>query len=184
MTSHVYVIAGPNGAGKTTFAREFLPNYAHCPNFLNADLIAADLSPLAPESAAMAAGRRMLEQIEHLAARRDDFGLEITLAGRVHLKLIRNLKLSGYEVRFFYLWLPSVELALSRVRERVSRGGHDIPEYIVRRRFDFWSRYRFVADRWMFFDNSEQLPFVIASEVIGTMRVADEKLYSIAMESL
>ena len=55
----VIVIAGPNGAGKTTFAREFLPNEAACPVFVNADLIAAGLAPFAPETATVQAGRLM-----------------------------------------------------------------------------------------------------------------------------
>lgn len=59
----VIVIAGPNGAGKSTFAREFLPNEAACPVFVNADLIAAGLSPFAPEKAAIRAGRLMLEEL-------------------------------------------------------------------------------------------------------------------------
>ena len=113
MSGNVYVIAGPNGAGKTTFAREFLPNYAHCPNFVNADLIAAQLSPKAPERVAILAGRQMLEEIEAFAEQGADFGFETTLAGRGHLNLIRDLKRRGYEVHFFYLWLPSVELAIS-----------------------------------------------------------------------
>lgn len=66
----VIIIAGPNGAGKTTFAREFLPNEAGCPIFVNADLIAAGLSPFAPEIAAVQAGRLMLrEMARHFAAR-------------------------------------------------------------------------------------------------------------------
>ena len=59
----VIIIAGPNGAGKTTFAREFLPNEAGCPVFVNADLIAAGPAPFAPETAAVQAG----EEIEVFA---------------------------------------------------------------------------------------------------------------------
>lgn len=158
MSRSVYIIAGPNGAGKTTFAREFLPNYADCPNFVNADMIADRLSPRAPESAAIAAGRLMLEEIATLAEQRADFGFETTLAGRGHLNLIRELKRQGYEVHIYYLWLPSVELAISRVRERVLRGGHDIPIAVIQRRFErsfrnFWNHYRLIANSWMLFDN-------------------------------
>src|SRR6266478_5622351 len=122
----VYIIGGPNGAGKTTFAREFLPNYAECRNFVNADLIAQGVSPFSPESAAIRAGRLMLEEMGLHMKRRDDFGFETTLAGRGYLRLIRQLKKRGYEVQLFYLWVPSVDLALSRIRERVARGGHDV----------------------------------------------------------
>ena len=128
MNPNAYIIAGPNGAGKTTFAREFLPNYANCKIFVNADMIAQGMSPFAPESAAFRAGRLMLEEIEFQAVRGNDFGLETTLAGKGHLHVVRGLKKRGYQVHIFYLWVPSAELALSRVRERVLRGGHDVPE--------------------------------------------------------
>ena len=132
----VYIIAGPNGAGKTTFAREFLPNYADCKNFVNADLIAQGVSPFSPEAAAFRAGRLMLEEIDLYAKRGDSFGFETTLSGRSYLNLIRRLKRREYEVHVFYVWVPSVELALLRIRGRVSLGGHDVPAADVRRRFD------------------------------------------------
>jgi len=91
MNPNVYIIAGPNGAGKTTFARKFLPDYADCRNFINADLIAQGMSPFAPESAAFRAGRLMLNEIEFQASRGADFGFETTLSGRGHLKSIRGL---------------------------------------------------------------------------------------------
>jgi len=124
----LYIIAGPNGAGKTTFAGEFLPNYADCKNFVNADLIAQGMAPFSPETAALRAGRTMLEKIRSFAERRVSFAFETTLSGRSHLTLLRKLKAEGYDIHFFFLWLKSVDLALSRVRERVSRGGHDVPE--------------------------------------------------------
>ena len=73
-------LIGPNGAGKTTFAREFLPNEAGCPVFINADLIAAGLSPFAPEAAAIQAGRLMLQAIGHHVRRGESFAFETTLS--------------------------------------------------------------------------------------------------------
>lgn len=78
----VYVIAGPNGAGKTTFASEFLPSFVQCREFLNADLIAAGLSPFASETQNVRAGRLLLERIRELAEERADFGFETTLLTR------------------------------------------------------------------------------------------------------
>ena len=106
----LYIIAGPNGAGKTTFAREFLPNYAGCNNFVNADLIAQGMAPFSPESAAMRAGRTMLEEIRSFAKRRVSFAFETTLSGRSHLTLLRKLKAEGYDIHFFFLWLKSADL--------------------------------------------------------------------------
>jgi len=82
MSAALYIIAGPNGAGKTSFAREFLPYYADCKNFINADLIALGVSPFSPEAAAFRAGRLMLEEINRYVERGEDFGFETTLAGR------------------------------------------------------------------------------------------------------
>lgn len=113
MSPSVYIIAGPNGAGKRTFAREFLPTYAECKNFINADLIAQGVSPFSPETVAFRGGRLMLEEIELYARRGESFGFETTLSGRSYLSLIRRLKKRRYEVHFFFLWVPTVYLALN-----------------------------------------------------------------------
>ena len=95
-TPSLYVVAGPNGAGKTTFARTFLPEYAQCREFVNADLIASGLSPFSPDAAALQAGRLLLEQIRLLASRRSDFGFETTLSGVTYVSLFQKLKAEGY----------------------------------------------------------------------------------------
>ena len=85
-----YIIAGPNGAGKTTFARSFLPDDAGCTTFINADLIAAGLSPFRPEAAALQAMRLMVEAMRECVAANRDFAIETTLAGRTYAGLIRS----------------------------------------------------------------------------------------------
>ena len=162
----IVVIAGPNGAGKTTFARAFLPHEAQCPHFINADLIAAGLSPFAPEAAAIKAGRLMLIEIASYAARRESFGFETTLSGLGYLRHIRAWKASGYHVSLFFLGLPSVDLAIARVAERVRQGGHDIPENVIRRRFEaglrnFEQHYRTAVDAWALYDNAGDEPVLI-----------------------
>lgn len=116
------VIAGPNGAGKSTFAREFLPNEAGCPAFVNADLIAAGLSPFAPEKAAIRAGRLMLEEIHRHAATGKSFAFETTLSGRGYAHLIPAWQAAGYAVHLVFLRLPTAELAIERVAVRVAQG--------------------------------------------------------------
>ena len=128
----LYVIAGPNGAGKTTFAKEFLPHYAKCENFVNADLIAQGLSPFSPAAAGIKAGRLLLKQIHEFAEQRADFAFETTLAGKTYVRFLRRLKQQGYVIHLFFLWIPTVEVALARIADRVRRGGHEIPEKVVR----------------------------------------------------
>ena len=99
----VYIIAGPNGAGKTTFASEFLPNFARCRQFLNADLIAAGLSPFAPETQNIRASRLLLERMDELIRERADFGFETTLSGRGYVKLLKEMRSNGYRVVLFFL---------------------------------------------------------------------------------
>lgn len=162
------LIAGPNGAGKTTFAREYLPNDARVLNFVNADLIASGLSPLRPELAAVAAARLMLEEIERLVARREDFAWESTLSGLAHVNRLQTMKQLGYHVEIIYLRLASPRLALRRIGARVRQGGHDVPKADVLRRFsrsweNFQARYCPMADSWAVYDNSSRPPKLVES---------------------
>lgn len=155
----IIIIAGPNGAGKTTFAREFLPNEAGCPIFVNADLIAEGLSPFAPERVAMQAGRLMLEQIRLHVRRGESFAFETTLAARHFGRLIPHWQANGYRVKLIFLRLPTVGVAIDRVAARVAQGGHAIPEGVIRRRFiagwrNFSTLYRSLVDVWQLYDNS------------------------------
>jgi predicted ABC-type ATPase len=134
MTKKIIIIAGPNGAGKTTFARSFLPAEAQCNRFINADLIAAGLSPFAPEAAALRAGRLMLEEITSCVRRGENFAFETTLSGRAYRSHIKQWREQGYHVSLFFLSLPNAEAAIARVAARVRQGGHDIPEVVIRRR--------------------------------------------------
>lgn len=178
----LYVIAGPNGAGKTTFARKFLPKYANCRNFVNADLIAAGMSPFSPETAAVRAGRLMLEEIRYFSDRRASFAFETTLSGRSNLALIQKLRVDGYKIHLFFLMVSSVEVALSRIKERVLKGGHDVPEVVVRRRFDrsfrnFLRAYSDAADSWYLLDNTSTTPATVAFKEGEKLRIIDERTY-------
>ena len=164
------IIAGPNGSGKTTFAREFLPVEGNCPTFINADLIAQGLSPFQPETMAVEASRLMLERVRQMVAKREEFAVETTLAGRAYLRMIREWKELGYQVELMFLQLPSAELAVERVRQRVAQGGHNIPERDIRRRFErgianFNQLYRSAVDAWQVFDASQWPPVLIDNGV-------------------
>ena len=164
----IITIAGPNGAGKTTFAREFLPREADCLTFINADLIAQGLSPFRPEEAAVRAARLMLEMIADCVRREESFAIETTLSGRIYARMIREWRQAGYQVALFFLQLPSEDLAVARVAERVAQGGHDIPEPVIRRRFhagiaNFHALYKPLVDGWKHYDNSGEIPILINS---------------------
>ena len=159
---NIYVIAGPNGSGKTTFAMMFLPEYAKCPNFVNADLIAQGLAPFGPRAAAIKAGKLVLQQIREYAARGIDFSFETTLSGKSYVSLLTDLKAKGYSLHLFFLWIPTPELAIARIKERVAEGGHYVPAEDVRRRFvrgisNFSALYEPLFDSWMLFDNSNNI---------------------------
>lgn len=124
----ILIIAGPNGAGKTTFAQEFLLREADCPEFINADLIAQGLSPFKPEKAAFEAGKIMLREIQRRVAKKQEFAFETTLSGRNYARHIPRWRKRGYHVKLLFLSLPSADVAVTRVRMRVARGGHDVPE--------------------------------------------------------
>lgn len=178
----IYIIAGPNGSGKTTFVQHFLPYYADCINFVNADLIASGLSPFSPEVAAIKAGKLMLEEINTFRKRRVDFAFETTLSGKTYMKLLKEMKAGGYEIHTYFLWLRTIDLALKRVAERVAMGGHDVPTDTIRRRFDrglhnLFNLYRPFADSWAIFDNSELAPVVIAKETAGVLTVINGKMF-------
>jgi len=130
-----WIIAGPNGAGKTTFALEYLPTVAKCERFINADLIAAGLSPLEPSRQLAAASRLFLAEIEECIRNEENFSFETTLSGRSYLKLVRRLKTLGWRIELIYLALPDVEMSRLRVAERVAHGGHNIPTEDIVRRF-------------------------------------------------
>ncbi len=145
---NIIIIAGPNGAGKTTFAQ--------------------GLSPFRPEAAAVRAGRIMLELIADCVRRGESFAIETTLSGRSYARMVPGWKKAGYRVALFFLELPSVELAIGRVADRVAQGGHDIPEVVIRRRFtagkqNFLQLYKPLADAWRHYDNAGDKPVLLAS---------------------
>lgn len=177
----IYLISGPNGAGKTTFAKEFLPA-AHVIEFLNADLLAAGLSPLHPSAMAVRSARLILGRWRELLAISRDFAFESTLSGRTYASMLEEAKKAGYRIRLAYLWLPHVRLSLQRVRQRYLKGGHDVPARDVRRRFvpslaNFFRRYLPLADEALLFDAAAHPPRLIARWAGGKKEVIDQYKY-------
>ncbi len=157
----IYILAGPNGAGKTTFAKEYIPNIGILEQFVNADLIAAGLSPFDPDKEAIQASKLMLKQIDKLVEQRKSFCIETTLSGRAYLSKIKEWQKLGYRVNLIFLSLPDAEMAISRVAYRVKQGGHNIPKDVIIRRFqkgleNFHLYYKNIVDSWLLYDNSNE----------------------------
>src|SRR3954463_7775038 len=133
---NVVVIAGPNGAGKSTAAPKVLRGPFQIVEFVNADVIARSLSEDAPEAHAFEAGRQMLRRLQELAAARTDFAFETTLASRTFAPFITGLIREGYHFTLLFFYLPSADIAVARVAQRVRTGGHHVPEQDVRLRYE------------------------------------------------
>jgi predicted ABC-type ATPase len=173
---NLYIIAGCNGAGKTTASFTILPEILNCKEFVNADSIAAGLSPFNPESVAMAAGRLMLQRIDQLMSERVDFAFETTLAARSYVSLIGSARAIGYRVTLLYFWLSSPAVAKERVARRVSMGGHNIPSYVIERRYfagirNLINLYLPICDNWMVINNLGNHP-----ELVGNGAIEGEKI--------
>ena len=164
----LYIISGCNGSGKTTASYTILPEMLNCHEYVNSDEFAKSLSPFDPSAASISASRYMLMKIRFMFDHHLDFGIETTLATRTLLKMVAEAQEKGYSVTVLYLWLNSPELAIQRVRTRVSTGGHNIPEDTIRRRYQkgleyFFHDYRHLCNRWILADNSKP-PFKVVAE--------------------
>lgn len=181
---HLILIAGPNGAGKSTAAPGILQEALEVSQFVNADTIALGLSAFAPENAAIQAGRVMLTRLHQLAKNGEDFAFETTLASKTFAPWIETLKTEGYHFHLVFLTLPSAELAIERVAERVRMGGHGVPGETIRRRYvagirNFFKLYQPLTDSWRVYDNSDISPRLIASGRGKTVEcTADESAWS------
>ncbi len=175
---NLFVIAGPNGAGKTTYARRFLLEEVRTREFVNADMIAAGLSPFAAATAAFEAGRIMLKRLRELAARGEDFAFETTLSGRGYAPLLKEMRAAGYYVRLDFLWIPDLDTTRKRVRQRVVKGGHDIPDDVQQRRFHLGVRnlatlYRPLLNHWRLYDNTKPHPHLVVQDRDGRFSISD-----------
>ena len=187
MTPTCWIIAGPNGAGKTTFALEYLPRVAGCSHFINADLIAAGIAPLAPERGMVAASRVFLRELEARIAARENFAFETTLAGRTHLRLVERLRQEGWRLELLYLALPSVEMSILRVAERVAHGGHSIPLADIERRFPrslshLLDEFSHRVDRCVCFMNDGANPVVVFEQHLEVRDVVHADYYQRLIE--
>ena len=183
----MFVISGCNGAGKTTASYTLLPGLLNLHTFVNADEIADELSPQNPEKEQIRASRLMMERMDQLIARGEDFAVETTLATKTLAGTIAEAQKLGYEAGILYFWLRSPELAVKRVAIRVASGGHGIPEATIIRRYWQGMRnlreiYLPICDRWALIDNSTSPGKWIAECVPGeATKIYNKKLYNLLL---
>ena len=186
-TPNVIILAGPNGAGKSTISNSLIRVQFGCANYVNADTIARGLSAFDVETMALKAGRIMLQHLHELAAARQDFAFETTLASKTFAPWIAELKAGGYQFHLVFLWLSSADVAIRRVQTRVREGGHSIPEDTIRRRYDrgietFFQLYRPLANTWSFYDHSNPKSSRLIAEKCDTIEtVHDPALWQAIM---
>ena len=157
--ANLYIIAGANGSGKTTTAKQILPYFLQVYEYVNADEIAAILSPFQPETMAIQAGKLMLKRLNYLREKQLDFAFETTLSGLNYRKFIRQCLEQNYQINLIYFWLQTPELAIARVKQRVASGGHNIPEDVIIRRYfrgkkNLIKTYLPLCHTWIIYDNS------------------------------
>ena len=182
----LYIIAGPNGAGKTTASYRILPDLWKCKEFVNADEIARGLSPFSPESVAIEAGKIQLQRIQELLKEGVNFSIETTLSTRTYKNLIKQAHDAGYFVELLFFYLPQVEDAIQRVNLRVLSGGHNIPEEVIRRRYEsglrnLFSIYMPLVDSWLLVENKNNPSFIIAKRN-GNLVIKNELIYNKLVE--
>jgi len=164
---NIFAIAGPNGSGKTTTAMQLLPNFLGVIEYVNADEIAAGLSPFNPESVAIQAGKLAIYRLQTISDAGIDFAFETTLSSRFYVRFLSNCKEKGYRINLIYFWLDTPELAVARVRKRVESGGHNIPEEVIRRRYQRGQKnlidlYLPLCDSWIIYNNTKSFPELVA----------------------
>ncbi|MBF0431515.1 MAG: zeta toxin family protein [Fibrobacteria bacterium] len=184
----IFLIGGPNGSGKTTTANELLPVSLNIFEYVNADSIAAGLSPFKPENMAIQAGKLMLRRIKELAEQRKTFAFETTMASRTFGTFLNQCKKKGYITNVIFLWLQNPDLAVERVKLRVKTGGHNIPQEIILKRYvsgirNFFSIYQPISNNWSVYDNSGKSPVIIAEKSLSSkLKIVNEHKWKIIKE--
>ena len=174
-----FILAGANGVGKTTLSKEILQEYKYS-KFLNADEIAKEINPSDISAVKISAGKKLFNNLNELLLKKEKIILETTLAGRFLIDVIKRAKKSGYKIHIFYTFADSPDICIERIKTRVKKGGHSVPDTDVRRRFyrsikNFWSIYAKLADVWVLYYNMEQGVIVAKSAEDKTKILIDEK---------
>jgi predicted ABC-type ATPase len=174
------IAGGPNGAGKTTLSRRLITEYGV--RYLGADEVAAQMGLGSTGGDAVRAGRLFIERIDEVLSRREEVLIESTLSGLSTIRIIHRFREQGYDVSIQFVFVGSADECIARIRGRVRRGGHHVPDDDVRRRFtraiiNFWNRYRVEADRWtLYYNGAGGLVRVAFGEHVEAVVIEPEEL--------
>ncbi len=186
-TRELVVVGGPNGAGKTTLALKYAS--VRESSYLAADKIAAEILPADPSSVKVEAASRFVQLLDEALTTERCLIVESTLSGRTFRHWIRSAKDQGFSVTIAFVILDSADLAVDRVAERRQKGGHDVPESDIRRRFgrsmiNFWEIYRPLCNHWLLTNNSGNSPVDIAIGTADTISVRDSNGFNAFLKQL
>ena len=183
MSKTLYIIAGANGSGKTTFAL----NFAELDNlkFINADEIAKKYDPNDIQKYKVKAGKEFFFQLNKSLNEEDSFIIETTMSGKYLKKVINEAKKKSFTVTIIYLFLETKKENIYRVKNRVLKGGHDVPETDIIRRYYrsrklFWDTYKDMSDKWLLFFNGDDNFEIVADR----NEVFDEELMKSYLEEV
>lgn len=184
----LYILAGANGSGKSTVSKEFLP--AEGIAYVNPDDIAMDMNPSCPERVRVSAGRETLRRIDDCIRNANSFAIESTLSGQAYARTISRARRAGYKIAIIYVFVDSPEVCIARIAARVLRGGHNVPDEDVRRRYwkskrNFWNVYAPMSDYWVLLYNGEsQVAMAAKKDGDGGLAVFSEPLLELFKEGI
>jgi len=187
MPKNVIILAGPNGTGKTSFANQYVETSSY--QYLSADAMAEKLAPQSFNEVKVKAGREFFKQITEMIAESKDIIVESTLSGLGFQRIIHRLNQAGYRITILFIYLETPEVCIKRVKERVLKGGHDVPEVDIQRRFDrskknFWRIYKKQAHYWHLFYNSSDGFIEVAVGKETQLTITDEVLFEIFLQEI
>ncbi len=189
MPKEIWIVGGPNGAGKTTWVRSTLKAQSGTLPYLSADRIAAELAPGRPEKAAIAAGREFLRQLREAIESGEELIVESTLSGRGMIRFLQLARDHGYRIVVVFIFLRRAELCVRRVRQRVRKGGHDVPAADIPRRYarsrpNLWHLHRPMADSWhLFFNDREESFLEVAMGEAEAEHILEPELFELFLKS-
>ncbi len=166
----LYIIAGANGSGKTTFAMNFAKLQGL--RFINADEIAREYDPKDLQKYKIKAGKKFFQELNEALNKQESFIVETTLSGRYLIKVIKRAKKLNFKISLIYLFLETKMENVYRVKNRVLKGGHNVPTQDILRRYErsrdlFENVYKNMVDEWMLvFNGDDSFEFV---ETQGTV---------------